>query len=315
MTILEKMEDIEKSLPKDQSIDYLANKELILNILELRERKNVLILGHNYMAPLVYQLSNENQRGDSLALSRYAARANNLIILFDGVRFMAETAKILNPEKKVLIADLAAGCSLADNFSAKDVLDYKNRYPGVPIVTYINSYAEVKAESDYCCTSANGLDVILHAAKEYNKDKVIFIPDSLMGENLQDDLDNNGHKIDLIYPGKYDEKFARCEVHEMIKPEDIKNIRLQYNMQKGAKDTAVIVHPECLKETVEEADFSGSTSAMTKYVRNHSELKKNGWFKKNGTIDDYEIWINNILASYLYFDPIEEVVKDVFYVQ
>ncbi len=274
MSIKEKLKDIERSLAKDQRIDYLANKELILNILELRERKNVLILGHNYMAPLVYQLSNENQRGDSLALSRYAAKADNPIILFDGVRFMAETAKILNPGKKVLISDLAAGCSLADNFSAKDVLEYKSKYPGIPVVTYINSYAEVKAESDYCCTSANGLEVILHAAREYKKDKVIFIPDSLMGENLQDDLNKDGHKIDLIYPGKYDKKFARCEVHEKIKPEDIKNIRLQYSMPKGSKDTAIIVHPECLKETVAEADFSGSTSAMVKYIRSNPELKK-----------------------------------------
>src|SRR3989344_8604941 len=138
-----------------------ANKELIERILELKKQKNVLILGHNYMHPLVYQLSDTDARGDSLGLSMYAAKATNPIILFDGVVFMAETAKILNPTKKVLIADKRAGCSLADPIRAEDVIKLKKQYPGIPVVTYINSYADVKAETDICCTSANALKVIL----------------------------------------------------------------------------------------------------------------------------------------------------------
>src|SRR3989338_4069784 len=268
MSIREKLGDIEKSLAEDQRIDYLANKELILNILELRERKNVLILGHNYMAPLVYQLSNENQRGDSLALSRYAAKANNPIILFDGVRFMAETAKILNPEKKILIADLEAGCSLADPFKAKDVLDYKARFPNIPVVTYINTYAEVKAESDYCCTSANALEVVKHAAKESNQ--VIFLPDTLMGRNIQNELKD----MNIIYPGKYDNNFGRCEVHEKITHSQIKLIREQYNIRKGSTESAVLVHLECNEDTIKEADFAGSTSEMVKYLVTHPELER-----------------------------------------
>src|SRR3989338_445128 len=174
MQISQRLQYMERALKEtDQYIDFLANKDTIEKILELKEKKNVLILGHNYMAPLVYNISGKNERGDSLQLSQYAAKSDNPIILFDGVRFMAETAKILNPEKKVLIADLEAGCSLADPFSAKDVLEYRTRYPEAPVVTYINSYAEVKAESDYCCTSANALDVVKHAASESGSERVV----------------------------------------------------------------------------------------------------------------------------------------------
>ena len=268
------LEEIGKDLRNtDQNIDFQANKNLIERILKLRDEKNVLILGHNYMTPLVYNLSPKEQRGDSLALSMHAAKASNPIILFDGVRFMAETAKILNPGKKVLIADMDAGCSLADPFTAKDVIDYKKKYPGSPVVTYINSYAEVKAESDYCCTSANALAVIKHAAKKFNTKKIIFFPDSLMGANLQNDLRKEGN-IELIYPGLHDKKYGRCEVHEQIKASDIRTIRKQYNMIKGSADSAVIVHPECHPDVVAEADFSGSTSAMGIYIKNHPQLKK-----------------------------------------
>src|SRR3989338_4160166 len=213
MQISQRLQYMERALKEtDQYIDFLANKDTIEKILELKEKKNVLILCHNYMAPLVYNISGKNERGDSLQLSQYAAKSDNPIILFDGVRFMAETAKILNPEKKVLIADLEAGCSLADPFRAKNVVEYKEKYPGIPVVLYINSYADAKAEADYCCTSSNGLKVIKHAAKIFDKDKVIFLHDSLMGKNLQDELNENGNKIDLIYPGKYDNNFGRWEV-------------------------------------------------------------------------------------------------------
>src|SRR3989338_5038661 len=168
---------IEETLRKggeEQHIDFLANKELIEKILYLKEKKNVLILGHNYMAPLVYNLSEENARGDSLQLARYAAKSDKPIILFDGVRFMAETAKILNPNKKVLIADLKAGCSLADPFRAEEVKSYKEKYPGVPVVLYINSYVDAKAEADYCCTSSNCKKVVEYAAREFATNRVLF---------------------------------------------------------------------------------------------------------------------------------------------
>lgn len=269
------MREIESSLKgTDQFIEFKAREDLIERILKLRDEKNVLILGHNYMEPLVYNLSRKEQRGDSLSLSMCAAKAENPIILFDGVRFMAETAKILNPDKKVLIADLNAGCSLADPFKAKDVIEYKKKYPGSPVVTYINSYAEVKAESDYCCTSSNALAVVKHAAKKFSSKKVIFFPDSLMGANLQKELDDEGSPIELIYPGKRDKKFGRCEVHEKIKASDVRTIRKQYGMVKGSADSAVIVHPECSPDVVAESDFCGSTSAMGIYIRKHPQLKK-----------------------------------------
>jgi quinolinate synthase len=275
-TYKDRLESISRSLRPhpDQHLEFLANKDVIERILYLRDLKNVLILGHNYMVPLVFHLSGEGERGDSLALSRYAAKSDKPIILFDGVLFMAETAKILNPEKKVLIADLNAGCSLADPFSAEDVRFYRQRYPQAPVVTYINSYAEIKAESDYCCTSANGLKVIEHAAREFGTDQVVFLPDSLMGENLQQELVRRGSDLDLIYPGKYDENFGRCEVHEKFTASHIRDIRKQYDIPRGAHDAAVLVHWECLPEVLEEADFYGSTSQMAGYVKNHAELRR-----------------------------------------
>lgn len=268
------LDTIERAIQSDpdQMIEFKAHKTLIEDILRLRDEKDVLILGHNYMAPLVYYLSEKHARGDSLALSRVAAGSDKPIILFDGVRFMAETAKILNPDKKVLIADPEAGCSLADPFKAEDVLAFKERHPGAPVVTYVNSYADIKAVSDYCCTSANGLRVVRHAARTFGSDKVIFFPDSLMGANIQHELDEEG--IDVIYPGKYDESFGRCEVHEQFKKQHILDIRAQYNIPRGGEDGAVLVHWECLPEVVEEADFCGSTSQMSKYIENHPNLKR-----------------------------------------
>lgn len=245
-------------------IEAEANKDIIERILVLKKQKNVLILGHNYMHPLVYQLSDADARGDSLGLSMYAAKAKNPIILFDGVLFMAETAKILNPSKKVLIADKSAGCSLADPIRAEDVKALKKQYPDVPVVTYVNSYAEVKAESDYCCTSANALKVIL----SLNKNKVIFLPDSLMGENLQHELNRMGKNIELIYPGKNNKlKRGTCEVHDKFTMEDIRMIREQYNIPKGHPKKAVLVHWECQPDVVKEADFCGSTTQMANYIK------------------------------------------------
>ncbi len=255
-------------------IDFLAQQDTIRRILQLRDQKNVLILGHNYMAPLVYHLSGEGERGDSLQLAQYAAKSDKPIILFDGVRFMAETAKILNPQKKVLIADLNAGCSLADPFRGADVRRYKAEHPGLPVVLYINSYADAKAEADYCCTSSNGLKVVEHAAREFNTQKVIFLPDSLMGANLQEELHQQGSTLELIYPGKYDSRHGSCEVHAQITAEMVKTIREQFHLSSQDKQTAVLVHWECHPDVLKEADFHGSTSAMIRYVQSHPELKR-----------------------------------------
>ncbi len=273
---------------EDQYLDFRAHEEKIRRILELREQKGVLILGHNYMAPLVYNVSGEGERGDSLQLAQYAAKSDKPIILFDGVRFMAETAKILNPEKKVLIADMAAGCSLADPFRGEEVREYKKKFPGLPVVLYINSYADAKAEADYCCTSSNAVQVVLQAAMDFGTSTVIFLPDSLMGKNIEDELQSEAFQktlprsIDLIYPGKYDNKHGSCEVHEKISLEMVRNIRKQFGLARhDAYDremdkpiTAVLVHWECLPEVRQEADFCGSTSQMIKYVKEHPTLKR-----------------------------------------
>ncbi len=258
----------------DQYLEFLAQREKIERILQLKEQKDVLILGHNYMAPLVYNLSGEGERGDSLQLSQYAANSDNSIILFDGVRFMAETAKILSPEKKVLIADINAGCSLADPFGAAEVQAYQEQYPGRPVVLYINSYAAAKAEADYCCTSSNGLKVIQHAATDFGVKEVIFLPDSLMGQNLDEEVKKTGLDLELIYPGKYDQKRGSCEVHEQISWEMVRAIRQQYGLSRGNPATAVLVHWECKPEVIAEADFHGSTSAMIRYVQEHPQLKR-----------------------------------------
>ena len=275
-TYIDKLESIDQVLRTnpDQHLDFLAKREIIERILELSQQKDVLILGHNYMEPLVYQLSGKGERGDSLALSRYAARSQKAIILFDGVRFMAETAKILNPTKKVLIADLDAGCSLADPFSAADVIEYKRRFPGLPVVTYINSYASIKAEADYCCTSANALKVVRHAAQEFDTDALLFLPDSLMGENLQRELQRDGVQLDLIYPGKYDPNFGRCEVHEKFTAEHIRDVRQQHKIPSGVAYAAILVHWECPPEVLQEADYYGSTSQMANYIAEHPQLKR-----------------------------------------
>ncbi|MFC1768573.1 quinolinate synthase NadA [Nanoarchaeota archaeon] len=249
-------------------VEAEANREIIEKIIELREKKNVLILGHNYMHPLIYNLS--DHKGDSLALSKWASESDKPIILFDGVLFMAETAKVLSPQKKVLIADKKAGCSLADPIRGKDVLSLKKLFPGVPVVTYVNSYAEVKAESDICCTSANALKVIL----SLNTDKVIFLPDSLMGENLQNELKEMGHNIEVIYPGKNNDlQRGICEVHKQFNVKDLRAIREQYDMPKGHPKRAVLAHWECTPEVIAESDFVGSTSQMAKYVKDNKPEK------------------------------------------
>lgn len=237
--------------------------ELAVEINRIKAEKNAVILGHNYMEPALYY-SIPDHVGDSLDLSRKAAQTDKDIIVFCGVKFMAETAKILNPTKKVLVPSEKAGCSLAASITGEDVRELKRRFPGVPVVTYVNTYADVKAESDICCTSSNAVAVV----NSLNTDQVIFIPDEYLAGNVARET---GKRI--VYPTreplrKFDDLLdyqmigwpGRCEVHEKFTVEDIQNIRKQF------PDVVILAHPECSPEVVAASDYSASTNAMIRYV-------------------------------------------------
>jgi quinolinate synthase len=199
--------------------------------------------------------------GDSLELSRKAAMTDKDIIVFCGVRFMAETAKILNPGKTVLLPAKVAGCSLAASITAQDVRNLKEQFPGVPVVTYVNCYADVKAETDICCTSGNAVKVV----NSIDSDTIIFLPDEYLARNVAKETGKT-----IIFPtaGKAPEAEnfqiigweGRCEVHDKFTVEDILNVRKQF------PDAVILSHPECRPEVVDASDFSGSTSAMIRYV-------------------------------------------------
>lgn len=244
----------------DFELRYKA--ELAFEINKLKKEKNAVILGHNYMEPALYY-SIPDYTGDSLELSRKAAETDKDIIIFCGVKFMAETAKILSPDKTVLIPSSKAGCSLAASITAEDVRSLKSRFPGVPVVTYVNTYADVKAETDVCCTSSNASAVV----ESLNSDTVIFLPDEYLAKNVARETGKH-----IIFPGKngngkdmnLDYQLigwrGRCEVHEKFTLEDIKDVRSQF------PDVLILSHPECSPEVVEASDYSGSTTAMIKYV-------------------------------------------------
>lgn len=241
---------------------------LAFEINRLKERRGAIILGHNYMEPALY-LSVPDIVGDSLELARQAARTDRDPIVFCGVRFMAETAKILNPDRTVLLPAERAGCSLAESITAEDVRELRRRYPGVPVVTYINTYADVKAECDICCTSSNAAAVV----ESLDSDVVIFLPDEFLASNVARET---GRRI--VFPTKTpraeagsdpDLEYAivgwkgRCEVHEQFTVQDIERVREQF------PDVVVLAHPECSPQVVAASDFSGSTSAMIRFVREH----------------------------------------------
>ena len=237
-------------------IDIEAHASTVHRILELKNKHNLVILGHNYMEPLVFGISNQNEQGDSLALSMSAVQTDSQYIIFNGVRFMAETAKLLNPEKTVLIADKSAGCSLADDFGASDIKKLKQRYPGVPVMIYINSYAEAKAECDVCCTSANAEKI----AMEMPGEDLIFVPDLFFAQNLEMVLKG---KKNIIYPGsENDSKGAVCQVHEKFTLVDIQSVRRSFGIDKEDESGMLYVHWECKPEVLKEADFYGSTSQI-----------------------------------------------------
>lgn len=239
--------------------------ELAHEINQLKLERNAVILGHNYMEPALFH-SVPDFVGDSLDLSRKAAATDRDVIVFCGVRFMAETAKILNPTKTVLIPSLKAGCSLAASITAEDVRKLKARFPGIPVVTYVNTYADVKAESDVCCTSGNAVAV----AKSLGADTFIFLPDEYLARNVARE---SGKRIIIPRKGPDGELAVdtaepydmvgwggRCEVHEQFSVRDIEAVRTQF------PDVVILSHPECSPEVVAASDFSGSTNAMIRYV-------------------------------------------------
>lgn len=214
-------------------------------ILRLKEERNAVILAHNYMRPEIFHGVSDIV-GDSLALAREATKVEADVIVLAGVHFMAETAKLLNPSKTVLIPDLRSGCSLAESITPADVRELRRQHPGVPVVTYANTSAAVKAESDICCTSGNAVKVI----ESLGVPEVIMIPDQFLAANI---ARQTGVKV-ITHPGA-------CEVHERFTAKEIKQIRADY-----AGDVTVLVHPECPPEVVDEADYAGSTAQMVSFV-------------------------------------------------
>jgi quinolinate synthase len=221
---------------------------LIAEINALKIERNAVVLAHNYMTPEIFHGVGDFV-GDSLGLAREAQRCKADVIVQAGVLFMAETSKILSPEKTVLIPDLTAGCSLASSITAADVRLLRARYPGAPVVAYVNTTAEVKAETDICCTSANAVQVVEWAARTYGSDRVILLPDEFLARNV---ARQTAVKI-IAWAG-------RCEVHERFTAQDIADMREAY---PGAE---ILAHPECPPEVLAAADFAGSTQAMTDYV-------------------------------------------------
>lgn len=253
-----------KGIVPDVEIELKADYAYRINALKIE--KNAVILGHNYMEPALYA-SVPDFVGDSLALSRTSAETDADIIVFCGVQFMAETAKILSPEKMVLIPSDKAGCSLAAGITAQDVLRLKEAYPGAPVVSYVNTYADVKAESDYCCTSGNGAAVVQHLLDE-GHERIIFLPDEYLARNTARELGMNFLLPPFLKGLNYEQPKgrtiigwrARCEVHEIFSVEDVRLVRKQF------PDVAVLAHPECSPEVVDESDFTGSTKQLIDYV-------------------------------------------------
>jgi len=249
----------------DAELYYKA--EIAVQINALKKERNAVILGHNYMEPVLYH-SVTDIKGDSLELSRRAAQTEKDVIIFCGVRFMAETAKILNPTRTVLLPS-DAGCSLAASITAEDVRLLKQRFPGVPVVTYVNTYADVKAESDICCTSGNAVAVV----ESLGSDTIIFLPDEYLARNVASEtgkhiifpaLNLNSRPADTQLDYQMIGWQGRCEVHEKYSVADIRSIRQQF------PDVLILAHPECSPEVVAASDFSGSTSAMVRYVTSTS---------------------------------------------
>lgn len=234
-------ERVQNVIPR---VEWATMADDVAAILRLKRERNAVILGHNYQTPEIFHGVSDIV-GDSLALAREAQTVEADVIVLAGVHFMAETAKLLNPAKTVLIPDLRAGCSLAESITAADVRALKAAHPGVPVVTYVNTSADVKAESDICCTSGNAVKVI----ESLGVDRVIMIPDEYLARNI---ARQTGVEV-ITWPG-------HCEVHERFTPADIAQIRTDH------PGVVVLAHPECPPEVVDAADMAGSTAQMQDFV-------------------------------------------------
>ncbi|KAB2713639.1 quinolinate synthase NadA [Brucella intermedia] len=232
---------VARVLPK---AEWLGFEDDVAAILELKKKRNAVILAHNYQTPEIFHCVADIV-GDSLALARKAAEVDADVIVLAGVHFMAETAKLLNPGKTVLIPDMGAGCSLADSITPQDVALLREAHPGVPIITYVNTSAAVKAASDICCTSGNAKKVV----ESLGVSRVLMIPDEFLAQNVARETD-----VEILA------WHGHCEVHERFTPDDIRELR------ESHPDVMVLAHPECPPEVVEAADFAGSTALMSDYV-------------------------------------------------
>ncbi len=234
-----------KGFAADVALDRALHADDIAAITRLKRERNAVVLAHNYQAPEIFHTVADIV-GDSLALAREAEETDADVIVLAGVHFMAETAKLLNPDKTVLIPDLRAGCSLADSITAADIRLLRERYPGVPVVTYVNTSAEVKAESDICCTSGNAERVI----RSLGVPRVLMLPDQYLAQNTQKAVP----EVEILAWA------GHCEVHELFSAADIAELRDAY------PGVVVLAHPECPPEVVKAADFAGSTAAMADFV-------------------------------------------------
>ena len=239
---------VSKVIPE---IEWSTHAPYIHKINQLKKKKNAVILAHNYQTPEIYHGISDFS-ADSLALAVEAAKTKADIIVMCGVHFMAETAKLMSPAKKVYLPDMQAGCSLASSITGKDVRLLKEKYPGVPVVSYVNTSADVKAETDVCCTSANAVKVV----ESLNVNKVIFLPDQYLADYV-----SKNTKVKIIsWKGT-------CIVHEQFTGKEIEDIKSQ---NPGIK---IIAHPECPPDVIKASDFTGSTSGMVKYVKDNQPKK------------------------------------------
>ncbi len=228
-------------------MEWAVHSPRIEAIQGLKARRQAVVLAHNYQTPEIYHAV-ADFTGDSLALAQAGAESDAEVIVMCGVHFMAETAKILSPEKTVLLPDVAAGCSLAEAITAADVRNLRQRYPGVPVVTYVNTSAEVKAESDICCTSANAVQVV----ESLGADRVIFLPDEYLGRYVASQT-----SVEIIL------WHGHCEVHERFSGSELRRYRAAH------PGLQVLAHPECPPDVLDEADYVGSTAGMIGHVRDH----------------------------------------------
>ena len=232
-------------------IEWATHAPYIYKINKLKKEKNAVILAHNYQTPEIYHGISDFS-ADSLALAVEAAKTKADIIIMCGVHFMAETAKLMSPEKKVLLPDMNAGCSLSSSITGEDVKNLKKKYPGVPVVSYVNTSADVKAETDVCCTSANAVKIV----QSLGVKKVIFLPDDFLAKYVASQTD-----VEII------SWRGTCEVHEQFNDQEINEIR------KNNPGIKIIAHPECPPDVIKASDFAGSTSGMIKYVKDNQPEK------------------------------------------